>query len=71
LASSLSVTRWVASGALDFVHNQLALGRRFHILNIVDDVTGECLVAIPDTSISGKRVARERQRSSKDTASLR
>ena len=29
------------------------------ILNIVDDVTRECLVAIPDTSISGKRVARE------------
>jgi len=25
----------------------------------VDDVTCECLAAIPDTSISGKRVARE------------
>jgi transposase InsO family protein len=25
----------------------------------VDDVTRECLAAIPDTSISGKRVARE------------
>ena len=35
------------------------LGRRFRILNIVDDVTRECLAAIPDTSISGKRVARE------------
>jgi transposase InsO family protein len=34
-------------------------GRRFRILNIVDDVTRECLAAIPDTSISGKRVARE------------
>ena len=26
---------------------------------IVDDVTRECLAAIPDTSISGRRVARE------------
>ncbi len=47
--------RW----SLDFVHDQLASGRRFRILNIVDDVTRECLAAIPDTSISGKRVARE------------
>lgn len=29
------------------------------ILNIVDDVTRECLAAIPGTSISGKPVARE------------
>jgi transposase InsO family protein len=47
--------RW----SLDFVHDQFAWGRRFRILNIVDDVTRECLAAIPDTSISGKRVARE------------
>ena len=47
--------RW----SLDFVHDQFAFGRRFRILNIVDDVTRECLAAIPDTSISGKRVARE------------
>lgn len=47
--------RW----SLDFVHDQLAHGRRFRILNIVDDVTRECLAAVPDTSISGKRVARE------------
>ena len=33
--------------------------RRFRILNIVDDVTRECLAGIPDTSISGRRVARE------------
>jgi putative transposase len=26
---------------------------------VVDDVTRECLAAIPDTSISGRRVARE------------
>ena len=47
--------RW----SLDFVHDQLACGHRFRILNIADDVTRECLAAIPDTSISGKRVARE------------
>lgn len=44
---------------LDFVHDQFACGRRFRVLNIVDDVTRECLAAIPDTSISGRRVARE------------
>ncbi|MGY3233216.1 transposase InsO family protein [Bradyrhizobium sp. USDA 4472] len=44
---------------MDFVHDQFANGRRFRILNIVDDVTKECLGAIPDTSISGRRVARE------------
>lgn len=33
--------------------------RRFRILNIVEDVTKECLGVIPDTSISGQRVARE------------
>ena len=47
--------RW----SLDFVHDQLAQGRRFRILHVVDDVTRECLAAIPDTSISGKRLARE------------
>lgn len=47
--------RW----SLDFVHDQLANGRRFRILNIVDDVTRECLGAVPDVSISGVRVARE------------
>ena len=47
--------RW----SLDFVHDQFANGRRLRILNVVDDVTKECLAAIPDTSISGRRVARE------------
>jgi transposase InsO family protein len=46
--------RW----SLDFVHDQFACGQRFRILNVVDDVTRECLAAIPDTSISGRRVAR-------------
>jgi putative transposase len=47
--------RW----SLDFVQDQLACVRRFRILNIVDDVTRECLAAIPDSSISGRRVTRE------------
>lgn len=47
--------RW----SMDFVHDQFACGRRFRVLNIVDDVTRECLTAIADTSISGRRVARE------------
>ena len=47
--------RW----SLDFVHDQMATGRRFRILNIVDDVTRECLRAVLDTSISGKRVVRD------------
>jgi putative transposase len=55
LVEAKANARW----SLDFVHDQLAQGRRFRILNIVDDVTRECLAAIPDTSISGKRVARE------------
>jgi len=45
--------------SLDFVHDQMASGRRFRVLNVVDDVTRECLAAVPDTSISGHRVVRE------------
>ena len=55
LTEAKANARW----SLDFVHDQFALGRRFRVLNIVDDVTRECLAAIPDTSISGRRVARE------------
>ena len=53
--------RW----SLDFVHDfglaslgmdQLVYGRRFRVLNVVDDVTRECLAAVVDTSISGRRV---------------
>jgi putative transposase len=47
--------RW----SVDFVHDQLSDGRRFRILNVIDDVTKECLAVIADTSISGRRVARE------------
>jgi len=55
LVEAIPNARW----SLDFVHDQFACGRRFRILNVVDDVTRECLAAIPDTSISGRRVARE------------
>ncbi len=47
--------RW----STDFVHDQLADGRRFRVLTIIDDVTKECLAAVPETSLSGKRVVRE------------
>ena len=47
--------RW----SVDFIHDQLSNGRRFRILNVIDDVTKECLAAIADTSISGRRAARE------------
>ncbi|WP_461515510.1 IS3 family transposase [Rhizobium leguminosarum] len=55
LVEAKANARW----SLDFVHDQFACGRRFRVLNVVDDVTRECLAAIPDTSISGRRVARE------------
>jgi len=47
--------RW----SLDFIHDQLTDGRRFRILAVVDDCTRQCLALIADTSISGRRVARE------------
>jgi putative transposase len=47
--------RW----SLDFVSDQLTDGRRLRILAVVDDCTRECLALIADTSISGRRVARE------------
>jgi putative transposase len=55
LVEAKANARW----SVDFVHDQFANGRRFRVLNIVDDMTKECLAAIPDTSISGRRVARE------------
>lgn len=58
-APILIVARANARWSLDFVHDQFACGRRFRVLNVVGDVTRECLAAIPDTSISGRRVARE------------
>ena len=47
--------RW----SVDFVHDTLIDGRRFRLLAVVDDFTRECLGLVPDTSLSGVRVARE------------
>ncbi len=55
LVEARANARW----SLDFVHDQLANGQRFRMLNVVDDVARESLAAIPDTLISGRRVARE------------
>jgi putative transposase len=45
--------RW----SMDFIHDQLAGGRRFRCLNIVDDCTRQCLAIQVDTSIGGAYVA--------------
>ena len=47
--------RW----SLDFVSDTLTDGRRLRILAVVDDFSRECLCLVADTSLSGKRVARE------------
>lgn len=44
---------------LDFVHDQMATGRRFRLMSTVNDAKRECLPAVLDMSILGKRVARE------------
>lgn len=46
--------RW----SLDFVHDQLADGRRLKVLNIVDDYSRVCVGQLTDLSISGERMAR-------------
>lgn len=46
--------RW----SLDFVSDQLSSGRRFRVLNIVDDFSRECPGQLIDVSISGTRLAR-------------
>jgi putative transposase len=50
--------RW----SLDFVSDQFVCGRRFRILAIFDDCTRECLAAVADISLSGRRVTRELDR---------
>ena len=47
--------RW----SLDFVSDQFTDGRRFRVLTVADDCTRECLALVADTSLSGRRVARE------------
>lgn len=46
--------RW----SMDFVSDQLSNGRRFRILNVVDDYSRELVGQLVSTSISGKQVAR-------------
>jgi len=46
--------RW----SLDFVHDQVAGGRKIRTLNIIDDFTRECLGIEVDTSLGGARVVR-------------
>jgi transposase InsO family protein len=43
LVEARANARW----SLDFVHDQFACGRRFRVLNVVDDVTRECRAAVP------------------------
>lgn len=50
--------RW----SMDFVSDQLANGRRFRVVNIVEDYSLACVLQIVDTSISGQRVALELDR---------
>lgn len=50
--------RW----SLDFMADQLANGRRFRILTVVDDFTRDCLATVVDTSLPGVRVVAELDR---------
>jgi putative transposase len=52
-------TKANARWSMDFVSDQISDGRRFRIFAVVDDCTRENLGLIADTSISGRRVARE------------
>lgn len=47
--------RW----SLDFVSDSLSDGRRFRVLCVIDDFSRECLATVVDTSLSGRRTARE------------
>jgi putative transposase len=46
--------RW----SMDFVADQLSNGRRFRVLNVVDDCTREMIGQLVSVSISGRQVAR-------------
>ena len=50
--------RW----SMDFQHDPLATGQRFHTLNIVDDFSRECPAIEVDTSLPGVRVVRVLER---------
>jgi putative transposase len=50
--------RW----SLDFASDVLTDGRRFRVLVVMDDFSRECLALVADSSLSGRRVARELDR---------
>jgi len=45
--------------SLDFLSDALSDGRRFRVLNVMDQCSRECLTLLADTSIGGARVVRE------------
>ncbi|CAN8139491.1 transposase [uncultured Thiomicrorhabdus sp.] len=54
LLPSSANERW----SMDFVADQLSNGRRFRVLNVVDDCTREMIGQLVSVSISGRQVAR-------------
>ncbi len=52
VTEALANARW----SVDFGQDQFADGRRFRILNVIDDVTKQSLATVVDTPISGRRV---------------
>ena len=47
--------RW----SLGFVSDSLVDGRRFRILNVIDNFRRECLASVVDTKLSGLSIARK------------
>ena len=56
---------------IDFVHDQLSYGRRFRVLNVVDDYSRECAGQLIDVSISGQRLARYLDHHGQTSAKIR
>jgi putative transposase len=56
--------RW----SLDFMHDTLGNGRKFRLLNVIDDCTRECLCIEVSTGFSGGHVARVLERLCQDCA---
>ena len=56
IKTSLTVgQRW----SMDFMSDQLSDARRLRVFNVIDDFSRQCHLALVETSISGRRVARE------------
>lgn len=51
--------------SMDFVSDQLADGRRFRVLTVVDNLSREAILLEADFSLTGKKVARALERVSK------